>query len=296
MENIEKVFNDYTTGFMSEKENNNGYVDKYHHSYFVMEEALIVDRIFTWYNEDFRQLLKIQSLYHDIGRFEQLRLVGSFSDYDLASKFPGILDHGDLGAMIMEKAGLLKRIIPENRLFDEEIKAVIRFHVKKNLHLSEIINRSYLDYFRNYSLRELFVSPKAIQERKCLTAINTTIIQDADRLDIFRKIIKGIWIPCTTEDEIPKEVWNLFQNGNLPTIKELKDRGLWNANVGHLVRMNFINQMCLVPELQKIRDEDLIEKVYQACGNEKVRPAYDYALERIDVLIETSEDKILVKK
>lgn len=296
MENIEKVFNDYTSEFISGQDNQSGYVDKYHHSYFVMEESLIVDQLFTQYNEDFKQLLKIQSLYHDIGRFEQLRLIGSFIDYDLASKFKSIRDHGDLGAIIMEKEGLLEKIIPNSRLFDEEIKAVIILHVKNNPYLLEMIDKNYLECFRNYSLTELFNSTKATNERNCLTALNTAIIQDADRLDIFRKIVKGIWIPNTTGEDISKEVWELFKSGNLPAIKELKDKGLWNTNVGHLVRMNFINQMCLVPELQKIKDENLIEKVYQICGNEKVRPAYDYALERIDTLIEKSEDKVLVKK
>ena len=178
----------------------------------------------------------------------------------------------------------------------KEIKAVIRLHVKNNPYLLEMINRNYLKIFRNYTLMDLFTSTNATRERNCLTALNTAIIQDADRLDIFRKIVKGIWIPNTTEEDIPKEVWELFKSGKLPTMKELKDKGLWNTNVGHLVRMNFINQMCLVPELQKMKDENLIERVYQICGNEKVRPAYDYALERIDTLIEKSEDKVLVKK
>jgi len=296
MENIEKVFNDYTKGFLDEKVNQNGYLDKFHHSYFVMEESLLVDTIFTKYNSEFRDLLKIQSLYHDIGRFQQLKLVGNFIDYELAAKFSGITDHGDLGAIVMEQAGLLRKISPDSRMLDEEIKAVIRLHVRNNPHLLNMINKDYIESFRNYGLIELFKSEKAIQERNCLTALNTTIIQDADRLDIFRKIVRGIWIPTITDEDVPKEVWDMFTSGHLPSMKELRDRGLWNSNVGHLIRMNFINQMCLVPELQKIRDEKLIEKVFQVCGNEKVRPAYDYALERINDLIEESEDKILVKK
>ena len=91
-------------------------------------------------------------------------------------------------------------------------------------------------------------------------------------------------------------MWEWFKNGKLPTISELKSNGYWNANVGHLVRMSFITQMNLVSELQKIKRENLIEKVYEACGNQLVRPAYDFAIEKINTIIDKNEDKILVLK
>lgn len=295
MESIEKVFNDYTAEFMVDKPNLNGYIDKYHHSYFVRDEAMAVDGLFTKYNSDFKKLLEIQSLYHDIGRFQQLKLVGNFVDYELAAKFDGIKDHGDLGAIVMRQL-LLRKLFPDDHTFDEEIAKVIELHTKDNRCSLELIKKEYVEIFRKYELKELLNSDKAEQERRTLTAINTAIIQDSDRLDIFRKIVNGIWIPTSTNDEISKKVWDMFKNGNLPSIAELKDQGEWNPNVGHLVRMNFINHMCLVPQLQKIKDESLIEKVYEASGNEIVRPAYEYALERLDTLIDQSEDKILVKR
>ena len=54
--------------------------------------------------------------------------------------------------------------------------------------------------------------------------------------------------------------------------------------------------MNLIPELQKIKDENLLERIYQISGNEIVRPAYDYMMERIEQIINQSEDKILVKR
>lgn len=295
MSHIEKVFNDYVIGFMNDKKNLDGYIDKYHHSYFVRDEALLVDKNFTKYNSDFKKLLEIQSLYHDIGRFLQLNLVGNFVDYELAAKFKGIEDHGDLGAIVMKQL-LLRKLFPDDCTFDKEIVKVIELHTKDNRRLLEWIQKEYIEIFRNYEIKELLNSRKSESEKKALTAINTAIIQDADRLDIFRKIVNGIWVPASTNDEISKKVWDMFKSGNLPSIAELKDQGYWNPNVGHLVRMNFINQMCLVPELQKIKDEHLIQKVYEVSGNEIVRPAYEYALERIDTLIEQSEDKVLVKR
>lgn len=290
---IEKVFDDYTSKFINDNPNVPGYVDKYNHSYFVRDEALLVDQIFTQYNPDFRQLLEIQSLYHDIGRFLQLKLIGNFSDYDLAAKFPKFKDHGELGTMVMQEQ-LLRNLFPDDRTLDEHILGVIKLHTKNNKHFLGWIKKEYIEMFKKYELKELLKSSKAEMERRALIAINTAIIQDSDRLDIFRKIVNGIWAPLSTDDNIDRQVWDWFKNGTLPSIAELKAQGYWNANVGHLVRMSFIDQMSLIPELQKIKQENLIERVYEICGNSIVRPAYDFAIEKIDTLIEQSEDKVLV--
>lgn len=295
MKNIEKIFDDYTYKFMRDATNIDGYVDKYNHSYFVRDEALSVDKMFTKYNPDFKELLEIESLYHDIGRFKQLQLTGSFVDFELNSKIPWIQDHGDLGAIIM-RLELLRKLFPNDKELDNEIVTVIQLHSKNNKNLLNAIKKEYLKVFRDYDLIELFKSKKSRLEREALTAINTAIIQDADRLDIFRKIVNGIWVPKATNDKIDADIWECFKNDTMPTISDLRKKGIWNPNIGHLIRMSFINQMCLVPELQKIKDENLIEKVYEASGNEVVRPAYDFAKERIDTLIRESDDKILVKR
>ena len=295
MSDVEQVFNGYTSKFINDGSNLPGYVDKYNHSYFVRDEALLVNDVFTKYDSDFKKLLEIQSLYHDIGRFLQLKLMGNFSDYDLAMKFPNIKDHGELGVIVM-KENLLRKIFPDDYTFDRHILMVINIHAKHNNYLLEWIKKEYIEIFRKYELKELLNSSKTEEEQKALLAINTAIVQDADRLDIFRKIVKGIWVPSSSNDEIDKQVWDWFKSGTLPSIYELKEKGYWNANVGHLVRMSFINQMNLVAELQKIKSENLIEKVYEACGNPIVRPAYDYAIKKIDDLIDKSDNKILVLK
>jgi len=150
--------------------------------------------------------------------------------------------------------------------------------------------------FKNYDLKELFLSNKSMKEKEILTKVNTSIIQDVDRLDIFRKIVKGIWVPMATEDKIDPELFELFKQGKLPSMNEIKQAGKWNANVGHLVRMSFINQMNLVPVLIKIRDENLIDKVYQASGNDTVLPAYEFAKSQMDKMIDNSEDGIIVSR
>lgn len=156
--------------------------------------------------------------------------------------------------------------------------------------------RDYILSFKNYDLSELFLSKKSLKEIAVLSKINTSIIQDVDRLDIFRKIVKGIWVPMVTNDKIDPELFELFKQGKLPSMNEIKSAGKWNANVGHLVRMSFINQMNLVPVLMKIRNENLIDKIYQASGNDIVSPAYEFAKEQLDRMINNSEDGIIVNK
>ena len=298
IEDQKKVFKDYTGKYITDADEKTigGYEDKQAHSLFVMEEALLVDALFTEYNESFKNLLALESLFHDIGRFEQLKVTGSFRDNELNLHYPSMEDHGDLGSFIIDEHGLLKKLIPDVRIYDEEVRKVIQLHSKINQNLLVDIMRDYLLAFKNYDLRELFLSNKSGKEKETLTRVNTAIIQDVDRLDIFRKIVKGIWVPMVTDEKIDPEIFELFKQGKLPSMNEIKQAGKWNANVGHLVRMSFINQMNLVPVLMSIRKENLIDKVYEASGNEKVLPAYEYAKEQLDKAINSSEDGIVVNR
>ena len=298
IEEQKKVFENYADSYINNADESkiNGYIDKKNHSIFVMDEALLTDALFTNYNESFKNLLALESLFHDIGRFEQLKVTGTFNDNEIKNFFPKLEDHGDLGAEIIKQHELLKELNPNTSIYDEEIQKVIRQHSKLNPEILNLIMSEYIESFRNYDLKDLFLSSKAEKEREVLSATNIAIIQDVDRLDIFRKIVKGIWVPLTTEEEIDPELFELFRKGKLPTMNEIKQMGKWNANVGHLVRMSFINQMNLVPTLMKIRNEGLIDKIYGIHGNSIVQPAYEIAKENLDRIIEESSDSVIVRR
>lgn len=293
-----KVFMDYTNKFINENDETkiNRYIDKQNHSLFVLDEAMLTDVLFTNYNDSFKNLLALESLFHDIGRFRQLKETGTFKDTELKDYYPNMIDHGDLGQQVMVEEKILKELIPNVRIYDEEVTKVIGTHAKVNPELLDSILIDYIKAFRNYDLSELFKSNNATKEREVLFATNTSIIQDVDRLDIFRKIVKGIWVPMATADEIDKNVFELFKQGKLPLMSELKNAGLWNANIGHLVRLSFINQMNLVPVLIKVRNEHLIDKVFEKTGNDIVTPAYEEAKKMLDDAINSSDDGILVKR
>ena len=298
IEEQKKTFVNYTTNYIeaASDDKRGGYIDKQSHSIFVMDEALLVDALFTKYNQSYKNLLALESLFHDIGRFEQLKVTGTFTDNELRLYYPGMEDHGDLGAAVIDEHGLLNDLIPNIRVYDEEVKKTIRLHSKINPNLLEGVIRDYIDVFKKYDLHELFLADNTQKEIDALTKVNTSIIQDVDRLDIFRKIVKGLWIPMATDDQIDPELFELFKQGKLPTINQIRAMGKWNSNVGHLVRMSFINQMNLVPVLLKIRNENLIDRLFQISGNSVVSPAYELAKEQLDKDIEESEDGIVVYK
>lgn len=204
-------------------------------------------------------------------------------------------DHGEIGAEIIENDGILKALIPNTRIYDEDVQKAIKLHSKINDTLEKSII-GYIKLFKNYELKELFLSKNTEKEREFLCSINNAITQDSDRLDIFRKIVKGIWIPKATNESIDKELFELFKKGQLPSMNEIKRMGKWNENVGHMVRMSFIDQMNLATTLRKIKNEHLIEKIYNISGNNNVEPIYEIAKEKLNKTLENSEDGIVLVK
>ena len=293
------IFNEYADRYINsaDEQKINGYIDKKNHSVFVLEEAMLIDALFTEYNDSFKNLLALESLFHDIGRFEQLKVTSSFKDNEIKDFYSNMNDHGDLGSEIIKTDGLLKKLIPDVRIYDEEVQKVIKAHSKINPEILNSIMMDYIKAFKNYDLKELFLSSKADKEKEILFATNTSIIQDVDRLDIFRKIVKGIWIPATTNDVIDNEIFQMFLENRLPSMNEIKQMGKWNSNVGHLVRLSFINQMNLIPVLKKVREENLLEKIYEVHGKPQIlSSAYEAALEKLDKAISSSEDGVIVSK
>lgn len=286
------IFKKYTDKFINMNDEHKAlYIDKQDHSVFVMNESLQIDKTFTQYNEDFKRLLAIESLYHDIGRFEQMKLTGTFADYDLKI----YKDHGDLGKEIIKT--MIRELIPKTNIYDIEIGKVISLHAKVN-DLTNMINEKYLKFYKQIELKEIFNYPN---ELNSLTALNTVIVQDTDRLDIFRKILKGIWIPDTSSEVIDEVVWEYFLNNQFPSISYLKNNGLWNKNVGHLVRLNFINYINLIPILKKIKDEKLIEQIFEKTikgtnGENILERAYANASINLDKLLDENKDKMLIKR
>ena len=131
-------------------------------------------------NEDI-ELAELIGLLHDIGRFEQIKRYNTFVDKNS-------VNHGELGAEILFKDGLIEKII-EDRKYDKIIKQAILNH-----------NRS----------------PKKIETNNERELLHTKIIRDADKIDILYLLTfegkKAAWEKEDfSDDKITDEVYIGFK-------------------------------------------------------------------------------------
>lgn len=119
------------------------------HSLRVVERSTMIANYLNL-NEEDRLLAELIGLLHDIGRFEQVRRYNTFSDQKSG------VNHGELGAEILFKDGMIRKFVEEDK-YDEIIRKAIINH-----------NRTHIEADLN--------------ERELLFA---NIIRDADKADIM---------------------------------------------------------------------------------------------------------------
>ncbi|MCL1915725.1 MAG: HD domain-containing protein [Desulfovibrionaceae bacterium] len=104
-------FTAYTRGFRSGDPVRDKHLNlKYAHSLRVLRNARIIakqEEAFRRYPQA-KRALNLAALYHDLGRFEQLKRFGTFRDADS-------VNHGLLGAKLLAKQGFLADETPELR-------------------------------------------------------------------------------------------------------------------------------------------------------------------------------------
>ena len=156
-------------------------------------------------------LAKLIALLHDIGRFEQIRRFGDFSDHKNE-------DHADAGAEMLFKDGLIREFITEDR-YDTIIERAIRNHNK-------------------YSIE------KGLTE---LELLHAKIIRDADKADNFRvKVTDPISdsLNSTPEimenDSISEDIYQVFMARKQILCEDRKtDMDTWVSYIAFIFDMNF---------------------------------------------------------
>lgn len=282
---------------------------KVNHSIDVAESSKKVAKELGLLNKQNIELLWTCGLLHDIGRFMQLIKTNTFKDYDSFEKKTPlssllingnfIVDHGELGQIILKSTNLIKRFVPTTRIYDDFIATVVGNHVKTSLPISlssKIDNSEKI--FLDYSFKELFKNERQEEINK-LASWYLKIIQDTDRIDILRQVERGDFNPrlsSAKEDRIHEYPYELFYNGQILNMREIKSMGLWNDNVGQLVRWSFIYQLSLVSLLKEIKNSKLITKVWEKNKIKHLESGYNFINELMDALIESSEDGIYVNK
>ena len=243
------------------------------------------------FNESFVELSKLSFLNHDIGRFEQMLLRGNYNDYELMALIG--LNHGGLGKLILEN-GLIEQEIPTTRVFDQPIISVVDRHVDARFDAKDLsIITSKI--FKETDAKEFF-SKASDEEKQKVINVLTQITQDVDRLDIYNQILEGRWTPQKSDDPIDSKILNMFYKGQYLNIADIKKEGLWNSNVGELVRLSFINQIKLLSVAKLIYEKNLILKMKELRKNPYTEEAFDFMQDKLKTMIDSSDGITITKK
>ena len=144
-------------------------------------------------NEEEILLAEIIGLFHDIGRFEQVRIYNTYND-----KACGI-DHGEFSNNVLFKNDFIRKFIPENT-YDELIKKAIYNH-----------NKLHID--------------SSLSEKELLFA---KIIRDADKLDIIYTATcydfsNVFWYDDFNVEKINEQIIENFEKTKLLEYKYVKN-------------------------------------------------------------------------
>lgn len=246
------------------------------------------------FNEDVITFTKLALLDHDIGRFLQMKYTGSYADSDLKkSSFFSVNDHGELGVQVL-RSGVLKYQVPTTRVYDNAIMNIVERHVNNISNPKELLILSS-KILKDEDVYDIFLKMDNETKQSVITSI-TQIVQDVDRLDIYHQILDSRWTPTKNNLEISPVVFDMFYRGEYLKMDDLKEKGLWNANVGDLVRLSFINQIRLLSVAKVIQAEGIIMKLKQVRQNPMVKDAFDFTNDKLNEMIKNSEDGITISK
>lgn len=239
---MEEIFSEYVSNFDMEDYH---IKYKYNHSIRVAKicEALAYALNFT---EEDIYIAKVIGLLHDIGRFEQLKSTGSYSDNDF--------DHGAYGAMLLFKEGLIEKFDVDPKYYD-----IMEFAILNH-------NKYQID--------------ETNDERKLMFA---KLIRDADKIDKFDAYtyLKAYNI-TNIDDDVTNEVSIQFRKHETINRKIRKTKAdLLISVIAFVYDINFIESLQIISE-QNYLDELYNQIENREKFLEYFEYAKDYINERID--------------
>ena len=213
---------------------------KYEHSFKVYQNAVMFTRNHDYSNRD-NLIIQFIALFHDLGRFEQIKRHNTFND---TISF----DHAQFGCNLL---------LNQNQLdeFTEE---------EKNIILKAVFNHNKTSIEKNLTERQLF---------------HSKIIRDMDKLDIYRVYFKYYDKPGEKILNIKPKLYNTIINNkhiNYDDVKENIDYVLikisWVSDFNFeytknkVIEYNYINKL-----FDKIKDDEmkfkLQDKIFNILNN-----------------------------
>lgn len=199
----------------------NGKIElKIKHTYRTVEVAKKIAEDLNL-NEEQSLLAQLNSLLHDIGRFEQVRIYNTFRDKDS-------VDHADLGVKILFEDGEIRKFIEDTK-YDDIIYKAVKNHNK-------------------------FKIEEGLDDE---TLLQCKIVRDADKTDIYRVFVEDIEANRNTlydYNEVAKQTVTPQIMQNFLEYKQ-SDKGEFISDIDNYVNMishlfdyNFLTGLKIIKE------------------------------------------------
>ncbi len=185
------------------------------------------------------ELAELIGLFHDIGRFEQVRLYDTFSDKDTG------LDHAAYSLKVLYEDGQIKRYLDTNK-YDEIIKTAVFYHNKATIDES--------------------VTGEALLFSK--------IIRDADKLDIYRVINEDkmediFWYKDFKNLEMSQGLMDKFIKDKFIKYKYIKNNAdLIYVFYGYIYDFNFPNCFKIIKKNKYL--DNFLNRIEETFKDEKI--------------------------
>ena len=192
---------------------------KIDHTFRVMDLCERIAKSLKLSNEDI-YLAKLCGLLHDIGRFEQWRNYGTFSDKDS-------VDHGDLGIEVLTTNNLIRKFIYNDK-YDNIITSSILFHNKYDV-------------------------PNELTDREKLFC---NIVRDADKIDIIYLYTIGHITVETNNTCFSDKIYDCLINKKLISRYDKKtEADVLSISLGFVFDINFKESFKILRDFDYLNKE-----------------------------------------
>ena len=208
-------------------------------------------------------LAYIIGLFHDIGRFEQLKRYNTFDD----SKS---INHGECGADILFKEGFIREFIKDSK-YDKIIKKSIINHNKDVKKIIDIIDNDEL--------------------------LHTKIIRDADKIDIYKVLLEEDIDTLyekedISNDVITDEIYQEVINNKTITYKNIKTPlDILVSQLIYIYDINFPYSLTIINENKYIDKLYNRIKVTDIKVQERLENVYNQVKEYMNTKLKNLENK-----
>lgn len=217
------------------------------HTHRVCDEMRQLTAALRLDDEDAR-LAEAIALLHDVGRFPQLQKYRTYKDHESEN-------HCLLGVKVLQEAGVLERIDPDERAI---ILTSIEFHGAKEL-----------------------------PELDTHTALFAKLIRDADKIDIFNLLVENYRILAETPEKFPwkvefpdtdecnPEIIDAIMNRQLISYTKIK-----TINDAKLLQLGWVYDIYFDCSLKQIYDRGYLHGIIELLPKtEQVEQAASYILD-----------------